>query len=372
MTNVPFLSLKEQTAALRSQFLEAIAGVVDTQGFANGPAVAAFEQQLSRYLGGADVVAVNTGTTSLHAALITAGVKPGDEVITTPLTWISTSWAISYCGATPVFVEVDERTAQIDTAQIEGKITPKTKAILPVHLYGMPANLDALTQLSQRHNIPLIEDCAQSVGAKYRGKHTGTFGLVNATSFYPGKNLGAFGEGGACFTSNAEIAARIRSLRDHAQSGRHNHVEIGYNWRMDGIQGAVLSIKLTKLDEWNNRRKQIGARYLKELAGLSGLRMLQTTEHADPIWHIFPVFYARRDELRANLEKRGVATGVHYPTPVHLQPAYAYLGKQKGAFPIAERLGATEVSLPMFPEMTDAQVDKVVAEVRAAVQELPL
>lgn len=367
---IPFLSLKEQTTAIKEEALEAIEKVIDGQGFANGPTVETFERELATYLGAKHVVCVNSGTTSLHAALIAVGVKPGDDVLTVSHTWISTAWAITYAGARPVFCDIDPSTAGIDPVELEKKITPRTKAILPVHLYGHPVDLDPVLAFAKQKGLPIIEDCAQSIGAKYKGKQTGSFGTVSATSFYPGKNLGAWGEGGAAITDDDEMAARMRRLRDHAQRGRHHHVEIGFNWRMDGFQGAVLSIKLRHLDAWNDRRRVIATKYLAAFEGAPGLRTLAKHAWAQPSWHIFPVFHDKRDEFRGALEKRGVQTGVHYPTPVHLQPAYAELGYAKGSLPNAERAAATEISLPMFAELTDAQVDEVIVAVKAVAAEL--
>jgi dTDP-4-amino-4,6-dideoxygalactose transaminase len=367
---IPFLSLKDQTAALRADVLEALGRVIDTQGFANGPDVAAFEKDLARYLGCGEAICVNSGTTALHGALLGAGVKPGHEVITVPYTWISTSWAISYLGARPVFVDVDRSTCGMDPARVERAVTKNTKAILLVHLYGHPVDLDPLLEMSTRLGIPLIEDTAQSMGARYKGRQTGTFGLVNATSFYPGKNLGAFGEGGAMLTDDPASATRLRCLRDHAQAERHHHGEIGFNWRMDGFQGAVLSIKLRHLDRWNARRRAIAARYLEGMAGLEDVRLPVPQPWAEPNWHIFSLFHPRRADFRARLEQLGVQTSVHYPRPVHLQPAYAWLGHRPGDFPVAEELADTQVTMPMFPELTDAQVDAVIAAVRQASREL--
>lgn len=360
---VPFMSLREQTQALRPQMLEALSKVVDTQGFANGPAVAQFEKDLAAWLGAGHVVAVNSGTTALHAALIVAGVKRGDEVITVSHTWISTAWAISYVGATPVFADIEQATCGMDPLDLERRVTGKTRAIIPVHLYGSPVDLAPILAIANQRGIPVIEDCAQSIGARYKGRQTGTFGRVNATSFYPGKNLGAYGEGGAVMTDDAALADRVRRLRDHAQEGRHNHVELGFNWRMDGFQGAVLSVKLQHLNDWNARRRQIAARYRAGLAGARLLSSLAGHPEAELIWHIFPVFHPQRDELRRRLEDKGVQTGVHYPTPVHLQPAYAHLAVRAGSLPVAESAAATEVSLPMYPELTDDAVEHVIASV---------
>jgi dTDP-4-amino-4,6-dideoxygalactose transaminase len=360
---VPFMSLREQTQALRPQMLEALAKVVDTQGFANGPAVAQFEKELAAWLGIEHVVAVNSGTTALHAALIVAGVKPGDEVVTVSHTWISTAWAISYAGATPVFADIEETTCGMDPRDLAKRITPRTRAIIPVHLYGSPVDLDPILAIANERGIPVIEDCAQSIGARYKGRQTGTFGRVNATSFYPGKNLGAYGEGGAVMTADGELADRVRRLRDHAQQGRHNHVELGFNWRMDGFQGAVLSVKLPHLAGWNARRRQIAARYHEGLRVARGTAGLGGHPDAELIWHIYPLFHPRRDELRQRLEAKGVQTGVHYPTPVHLQPAYAQLGMKPGSLPVAEMAARTELSLPMYPELTDEAVEHVIAAV---------
>ncbi len=367
---IPFLSLRDQTASIKAEAMKALERVVDSQGFANGPAVEAFEKELAAYVGVREAVGVNSGTTALHAALICCGVQPGDDVLTVSHTWISTAWAVTYCNARPVFCDIDPATCGMDPKELERRLTPKTKAILPVHLYGHPADIDPILEFAKRHSLPVIEDAAQSVGARYKGKMTGSFGRVNATSFYPGKNLGAWGEGGAVLTNDPEIAARVRRLRDHAQLGRHNHVETGFNWRMDGFQGAVLSIKLKHLDGWNNRRRQIAARYFKAFSGLKGLTLLGAHDWCEPIWHIFPVFHARRDELRSALEKHGVQSGVHYPKPVHLQPVYEHLGLKAGSLPNSERVAAQEVSLPMFAELGDAEVDQVIEAVKAACGEL--
>ena len=364
--SVPFFSLSEQVKSLRKEMLVAIADVVDTQGFANGPPVAKFEGEFAKYLGVKHVIAVNTGTTALQAALMALNVGAGDDVVTVAHTWISTCWAVSYVGARPVFCDVDEATNGMDAKLLEKAITPKTKAILPVHLHGHPVDLDVILAVANKHGIPVIEDTAQSVGSTYKGKQTGVFGAVNATSFYPSKNLGAFGEGGAVMTDDDAIAARVRRLRDHAQASRHHHVELGFNWRLDGVQGAVLSVKLPHLDAWNTRRRQIAARYDEGLRGAKHLRVFREQPWARCNWHIYPVFHPNRDALRAALDQRGIGSSVHYPTPVHLQPAYAHLGLARGALPVSERLASTQVSLPMFAEMTDAQVEETITGVHAA------
>ena len=365
---IPFLSLKEQTAALKPQMLAAIEKVIDSQGFANGPAVEAFEKKFATFLGVSDVVAVNSGTTSLQAALIGAGVKAGDDVLTVSQTWISTAWAISYVNANPVFCDVDAATQGLDPNELAKKITAKTKAILPVHLYGQPVDLDPILAFAKEKGLAVVEDCAQSIGATYKGRQTGSMGLVNATSFYPGKNLGAYGEGGAVMTNDKEIADRIRRLRDHAQKGRHHHVELGFNWRLDGFQGAVLQIKLDHLDAWNARRRQIATKYIEAFRGLPGVRTMEKRPDAESIWHIFPLFHAKRDEFRAKLEANGVQTGVHYPTLVHEQPAYGHIKTPE--LPVSARQVREELSLPMFPELGDADVVKVIEAVTKVAKEL--
>jgi dTDP-4-amino-4,6-dideoxygalactose transaminase len=367
---IPFVTLARQVQALRPRLMEAIAQVVDEQGFANGPAVARFEAALAEYVGVRHVVALNSGTSALHAALLCAGVSPGDEVITVAHTWVSTAWAVSYVGATPRFVDIDPRTCGMDPQALAAAVSGRARAILPVHLYGQPVELQPILDVAERNGIPVIEDAAQAIGARYRGRRVGSFGRVSATSFYPAKNLGAFGEGGALITDDPEIALRAARLRDHAQAGRHHHVELGFNWRMDGIQGAVLGVKLPLLDTWNGRRREIARRYRAALEGLPRLSTLAGLPDSEPIWHVFPVFHPERDALRDRLAERGVQCGLHYPTPVHLQPAYARLGLRRGALPHTEAAAASELSLPMFPELTDEEVERVLEAVQAATREL--
>jgi dTDP-4-amino-4,6-dideoxygalactose transaminase len=275
------------------------------------------------------------------------------------MTFIATSWAISYLGATPVFVDVDPVTCTMDVSQVERRITPRTKAILPVHLYGQPADLGPLLEIGQRHGIPVIEDAAQAHGACYRGRRAGTLGLCGCFSFYPGKNLGAFGEGGAVVTDNDQIAARLRALRDHAQQRRYHHDEIGFNYRMDALQGAVLGIKLRYLETWLEARSILAERYQRRLRDLPLQLPVQAPQRSHA-WHLFVVQHRDRERLRRELDVRGIATGLHYPVPLHLQKAYAHLGHGPGAFPVAERIGRECLSLPLFPEMTIRQHDAVV------------
>ena len=361
---VPFLDLPAQYAPIRSEIDAAIAGVMETGAFALGPTVADFESEFAHYVGASHCVGVNSGTSALHLALLAGGVGPGDEVITTPHTWISTSWGISYSGAKPVYVDVDPHTGNLDPERVEAAVNSRTKAILPVDLYGNPADHDALSKIAEQADLLLIDDAAQAHGASLNGKPVGAFGFATCWSFYPGKNLGAAGEGGAIVTDDSDVAERLRSLRDHAQVGRHNHVEIGFNARMDGIQGAVLSVKLKYLDEWNERRRAAAKRYRDLLSEIEGVILPSVTAGATPSWHLYVIRVDDRDSLSRALTNAGVSSGVHYPIPVHLQPAYAHLGYGPGDFPNAETFAATCLSLPMFPEITPAQQEHV-AEVIA-------
>jgi len=303
-------------------------------------------------------VAFNSGTSALHVAMLLLNIKAGDEVITTPSTFVATSWAISYVGAQPVYVDIDDRTFNLDAKGVERAITPRTKAIMPVHLYGLPADLDPLLEISRRHKLPLIEDAAQAHGAKYKGKVVGTFGEMSGFSFYPGKNLGAYGEGGALVTNNAQHAARARALREHGSTTRYYHDEIGYNYRMEGIQGAVLAIKLKHLNEWTESRRLVAKKY-SELLQNTPLQLPTEPGSTQSAWHLYVVRHPRRDELKKHLEANKIGCALHYPLPLHLQKAYAHLGYKEGDFPVAEKAARECLSLPIYPELSDAQVHRV-------------
>jgi dTDP-4-amino-4,6-dideoxygalactose transaminase len=365
---VPFLDLKAQLEPIRHEVDRAIEEVLDNTGFILGPSVAGFEEDFARQTGRTHAVGLNSGTSALHLALLAAGVGPGDEVVTTPHTWISTTWAISYVGATPVYADVDPDTGNLDPAAAEAAITPRTKALLPVDLYGHPAALVELEQVAERHGVSLIEDAAQSHLATLDDRPAGSFGQMACFSFYPGKNLGAVGEAGAVVTDDEEAAARIRRLRDHAQDGRHHHVEVGYNYRMEGLQGAVLAVKLRHLAEWTEGRRRAAERYRTLLDGIPGVTLPAVAPGANPAWHLYPIRVADRDEVGSRLSAAGVGTGVHYPTPVHLQPAYAHLGYARGSMPHAEQYAATCLSLPMFAELTADQQEYVAEQLRIAVE----
>lgn len=363
---VPFLDLRAQHEAIRPELDVALGKVIDNTGFALGPSVAQFEEAFAHYTGRAHCVAVSSGTAALHLALLAVGVGEGDEVITTPHTWISTTWAISYCGARPVYADVDPRTGTLDPERAAEVISPRTKALLPVDLYGNPADLVAFQKLAREHSIALVDDAAQAHGARLEGQPVGSFGDMACFSFYPGKNLGAMGEGGSIVLDDPDAAVHMRRLRDHAQDGRHHHTEIGFNYRMDGLQGAALSVKLDHLDGWNDGRRAAADRYQTLLADIPGLQLPVPTQDADPCWHLYAIRVPDRDALAARLAEKGVATGVHYPTPVPLQPVYASLGHKPGDFPAAEKYAATCLSLPMFPEISEEQQRYVASAVRDA------
>jgi dTDP-4-amino-4,6-dideoxygalactose transaminase len=363
---VPFLDLKVQFTGLRDEVLVALAEVAESACYVLGPRVQEFEAAFAQFTGAKHCVALNSGTSALHLALIAAGVGPGDEVIAPAMTFVATAWAIRYVGATPVFADVDSQTYTLDPEQVERRITPRTRAILPVHLYGQPANLASLSAVAAKRGITLIEDAAQAHAATFQGRHVGSFGLCGCFSFYPGKNLGAYGEGGAVVTNDDEAARRIRSLRDHAQRQRYCHEELGFNYRMDAFQGAVLAIKLKHLAAWTAARRGLADRYRTELAemGLNVPFVAADREHA---WHLFVLLHENRDQIRAALAERNIQTGLHYPIPVHLQPAFRDLGHCEGDFPVSERIGRECLSLPMFPEMTDLQQSAVIEALAEAV-----
>jgi len=361
--SIPYLDLAAQLRPIRKEVDAAIARTLDTCSFCLGPDVAQFEQDFAAFCGAQHCLAMNSGTSALHIALLLLGVGPGDEVITTPYTFAATSWAISYVGAKPVYVDIDPATFNLDPALVERAITPRTKALLPVHLYGHPCDLDALLAIARKHNLPLVEDAAQAHGAKYKGRTIGTFGTVSCFSFYPAKNLGAAGEGGALVTNDPAYAARAKSLREHGSTKRYHHDEVGFNYRMEGMQGAVLGVKLKHLAAWQAGRRRVAARY-GELLADTPLRLPQVADYAESAWHLYTVRHERRDELKAHLDAHGIGNAVHYPMPLHLQKCYASLGYQPGDFPEAERASREVLSLPMYAELTDAQLQRVAAVVK--------
>ena len=353
---VPYFDLKLQYAALRDEILQSVDRVCAGASFVLGEEVARFEEEFAAYCEVKHCVALNSGTSALHLALLAAGVQPGDEVITTSNTFIATAEAISYTGAVPVFVDIDPVTANIDPLLIEEAITDRTRVILPVHLYGRPAALDPIAEIANRRGLVLIEDACQAHGARYRGHRVGGFGQSAAFSFYPGKNLGAYGEGGALTTNDPQIAEFARTLRDHGQTRRYFHDFIGYNYRMDGFQGAVLRVKLRHLDEWNTKRRELAQRY-RELLESAPVALPQDPDDCECNYHLFVAWASERDQVREALAAAGVQTAIHYPRPVHLQRPYAALGYGTGSLPYTERACDQVFSLPLFPEMAIEQAE---------------
>jgi dTDP-4-amino-4,6-dideoxygalactose transaminase len=353
---VPYFDLTSQYEGLRAEILDAIESVCSKASFILGDEVERFENAFADYCGVKHCVALNSGTSALHLALLAAGIGPGDEVITTANTFIATAEAISYTGATPVFVDIHPATANIDPSQIEKAITEQTRAIIPVHLYGRPADLNAIGEIARLHQFTLIEDACQAHGATYHGKRVGGFGHSAAFSFYPGKNLGAYGEGGALTTNDDEVARLVRALRSHGETTRYLHAYVGYNYRMDGFQGAVLNVKLKHLDEWTARRRELSGRYRQLLSG-AHVDLPEDAPDADCVYHLFVTYVNERDKVRAALAENGVQTAVHYPKPVHLQDAFQDLGYREGSLPHTERACTRVLSMPLFPEMTNEQVE---------------
>jgi len=360
---VPYLDLAAQIRGIRQELDAALARALDNCSFCLGPDVARFEKDFAAYCGVKHALGFNSGTSALHVAMRLHDIGPGDEVITTPFTFIATSWAISYCGARPVYVDIDDATFNLDPKRIEAAITPRTKAVLPVHLYGQPFDVDAIAAICQKHNLPFVEDAAQAHGAKYKGKTVGGFGSSACFSFYPAKNLGACGEGGALVTNDPALAARAKSLREHGSTVRYHHDEVGYNYRLEGFQGAVLGVKLKYLAQWTNERRRVAMRY-HELLANTPLRLPLEAPGVESAWHLYVVRHPQRDALKAHLDAHGIGNAIHYPMPLHLQKAYAKLGYKPGDFPVAEKACREVLALPMFPELTDAQIQRVAAVVQ--------
>ena len=363
---IPLVDLKAQYRALKPEIDQAIQRVLDNAQFILGPAVSSFEQDFAAFCHSADAIGVNSGTSALHLALLAAGVRPGDEVITVPFTFVATVAAIEYAQARPVFVDIEPTYFTMDPAKIERAVTPRTKAIVPVHLYGQPADMDAIRDVADRHRLIVIEDACQSHGSEYKGRRCGSMGLLGCFSFYPGKNLGAYGEGGAIVTSDPALATKVRLLRSWGEEVRYEHKHRGFNYRMDGVQGAVLGVKLKYLEAWTEARRSHAAEYTRRLNGTAASAPTERPASRH-VYHQYVVRVPERDAWRAALTEAGVQTGVHYPIPVHLQPAYADLGYSRGDFPIAEQAAAEVLSLPMFPEMTDQQIESIATVFRAGV-----
>lgn len=355
---IPFVDLKTQYTRIKDEVDAAIQGVLDSCQFTLGAEVAAFEQEFATYSQAQYGIGVNTGTSALHLALLAAGIGHNDEVITVPFTFVATVAAIDYTGAKTVFVDIDPRTFTIDVKTIEKAITDKTKAIIPVHLYGQPADMDPILEIAKRHGLVVIEDAAQAHGAEYKGRRVGSLGDMGCFSFYPGKNLGAYGEGGMVVTNNADYTRTIRMLRDWGAEQKYQHVLKGYNYRMEGIQGAVLRVKLRHLETWTEARRAVAASY-NELLADSGVQTPEAMSYARHVYHIYAIRTRQRSEWQQVLQAKGIQTGIHYPIPVHLLPAYADLGYTKGDFPHSEQAADEVLSLPMYADLSRAQCEEV-------------
>jgi len=360
---VPFVDLTAQYQSIKGEIDLAIARVIENTSFILGPEVEAFERAFAEYVGVRFCVGLNSGTAALHLALLAAGIGAGDEVILPANSFFATAEAVSVAGATPVFVDADAISYTIDPGKIETAITARTRAIIPVHLYGQPADLDPVFEMARRRNLLVIEDAAQAHGAEYKGRRVGGLGDIGCFSFYPGKNLGAYGEGGAIVTGDAEFARRVRLLRDHGSEQKYRHEIIGYNFRLEGIQAAVLNVKLRHLDRWNELRRRHAVSY-DELLKDSNLILPREMPYSRHAYHLYVVQSERRDELQQQLAQAGIQTGIHYPIPIHLQPAYASLNYQRGNFPETEKQSDRVLSLPMFAELTDEQIESVAQAIR--------
>jgi len=361
--NIHFLDLKAQYQTIREQALSSIEQVLGSCEFILGPNVSAFEQEIAEYLGVKHAIGVGNGTDALVLILDALGIAPGDEVITTPYTFFATAECVSRLGAKPVFVDIDPITLTIDQEKLEQAITSRTKAVIPVHIFGRAADMPRIMDIASRHHLFVVEDACQSIGGEIQGKKLGTFGNAGAFSFFPTKNLGAYGDGGLVVTDGDELAERVRMLRAHGSKVKYHNELIGYNSRLDEMQAAVLRVKLRHLNEWHNRRREIALEYNKLLKDLPR-QLPDPGDKGEHVFHLYTILTGDREKLRAYLKSRGIETGVYYPTPLHLQPAYADLGYRRGDFPVSESACERNISLPMYPELTDEQIHYVAQAVR--------
>jgi dTDP-4-amino-4,6-dideoxygalactose transaminase len=357
MTTLPLVDLQAQYRTIEDEVLAAIRGVLESGQFVLGPETEAFERELAAHCRAGEAVGTSSGTSALHLALLAAGVGPGDEVITVPFTFVATVAAIEYTGARPVLVDVRADSLTMDPLLIEAAITPRTRAIVPIHLYGQPADMDPILEIARAHGLRVVEDACQAHGAEYRGRRVGALGDLGCFSFYPGKNLGAYGEGGAVVTDDEDLAGTVRALRHWGQTRKYHHELKGFNYRLEELQAAILRVKLRHLDDWTEARRAHARRYDQRLAGVVPTPV--EMPYARHVYHVYAIRTGARGRLERALAEAGVHTGVHYPAPVHLQPAYADLGYGPGAFPVSERAAGEVLSLPMFAELTDDAIDRV-------------
>ena len=355
---IPFVDLKAQYLSIKSEIDAAVLKTLETTQFILGPEVAALEEEFAAHCQAKFAVGLNSGTSALHLALLAAGIGSGDEVVTTPFTFVATVAAIVYAGAKPVFVDIDPKSYTMDAAQLQRAITKRTKAIMPVHLYGQPADMHPIVEVAKRNGVLVIEDAAQAHGAEYKGHRVGSIGDLGCFSFYPGKNLGACGEAGMLVTNNSEFAKTARMLRDWGQAKKYDHVLKGYNYRMEGIQGAILRVKLRHLDAWTEARRRHAKKYNEVLKDLP-VSIPAEMSYARHVYHVYSIRTPRRDDLQKALQAQDIQTGIHYPIPVHLQKAYADLGYKANDFPISEKVASEVISLPMYAELSDKSIETI-------------
>lgn len=354
--NIPFLDLKAQYRSIKEEVDAAIHNVLDNTAYILGKPVAEFEKSFAEAHGAKYCYGLSSGTDGNHLVLWALGIKAGDEVIIPANTFIATAWGATLCGATPVFVDCDPESYNLDPQKVEAAITPKTKAIVAVHLYGQTADIEPLQKIADKHDIYLVEDCAQSHLAEYNGKVAGSLTKAASFSFYPGKNLGAYGEAGAVTTSDPELADLFKKIREHGSLKKYYHETFGHNYRMEGIQGAVLGVKMKYISGWTDARRRVAKKYNELLSDIPQIVLPKEMAYAKHVYHLFVIKAQRRDELQTYLNAEGVSTGLHYPVPLHLQECFKHLGYKQGDFPVTEDLANNCVSLPMFPEMTDEQI----------------
>jgi dTDP-4-amino-4,6-dideoxygalactose transaminase len=370
---VPFINLRAQYAGLRDEIRAAVEGVMESQQFVLGPQGEALERDLAAYCDANHAVALANGTDALTIALAACGIGPGDEVIVPAFTFVATATAVVRLGARPLFADIDPETFNLNPEEIDRRLTPKTKAVIPVHLYGLPAEMEPINSIAARHGLSVIEDNAQAIGARYKSTRTGSFGMAAGISFYPTKNLGAYGDGGMLITNSEKVAAHARRLRDHGQSGKYLSAEPGWNSRLDEIQAAVLRIKLPHLDDWTAARRAHAFSYNQLLAGVVGIATPEAPTHSEHVYHLYTIRIlgesGRRDRVQQKLASLGISTGAYYPTPLHLQPIFAGHGHKLGSFPQAEQASAQVLSLPLFPELTDQQIERVVDSLTKVLKE---
>ena len=363
--NIPFLDLKIQYQSIKPEIHAALETVLESTCFVLGKVVADFENAFANAHNAKYCVGLSSGTAGNHTVLWALGIAPGDEVIIPVNTFIATAWGATLCGAKPVFVDCESDSYNIDPQKIEGAITPRTKAIVAVHLYGQSADLDAVRQIADKHKLFVVEDCAQSHLAEYKGKKVGTLMTAASFSFYPGKNLGAYGEAGAAMTNDANLAKTFRMIRDHGAEQKYIHEIYGHNYRMEGFQGAILGVKLRHLAQWTEKRRTVAAKYHQLLHGAGDIILPQEMTYAKHVFHLFVIQTKRRDVLQKHLTDKGIGTGLHYPIPLHLQKCFQHLGYKRGDFPVAEQLADRCLSLPMFAELTDDQIEYVTSSIRS-------